>query len=82
MDTQFDDIQTNAGQALQDTDFMAIAAVVGFENKWLLFKAYLDAVAQASADATEPKWIDRLGGADVFTFDHCWMMQEHIRIDY
>ena len=77
-----DDIQTNAGQALQDTDFMAIAAVVGFENKWLLFKAYLDAVAQACADATEPKWIDRLGGADVFTFDHCWMMQEHIRIDY
>ena len=82
MDTQFDDIQTNAGQALQDTDFMAIAAVVGFENKWLLFKAYLDAVAQACADATEPKWIDRLGGADVFTFDHCWMMLSRTRFPW
>lgn len=76
------DIQTNAAQALETVDFGAIAAVTGGENKWLLFKFYLDAVAKACADATLPNWIDRLGGADVFTFDHCWMMQEHIRIDY
>lgn len=76
------DVQTNIMKAFQTVDFNAIAGEVGYENKWLLFKVYLDALAEACAADTIPKWIDRLGGADVFTFDHCWMMQEHIRIDY
>ena len=69
-------------KAFQTVDFNEIAGEVGYENKWLLFKVYLDSLAEACAADTIPIWIDRLGGADVFTFDHCWMMQEHIRIDY
>ena len=75
------DVQANAGQALQTVDFFAIAGEVGFENPWLLFDSYFDAVAKACADATLPNWVDRLGGADIFTEDHCHVMMESLRID-
>ncbi len=75
------DVQANAAEALQTVDFGAIATEVGFENPWALFDAYLGAVAQACADATIPAWQDRLGGADVFTYGHCWVMMESLRID-
>lgn len=74
-------VRANAAKALQTVDFMAIAKQTGFENPWLLFGRYLDAVAKACADATVPNWVNRLGGADVFTFDHCWVMQDSLRID-
>jgi glyoxylase-like metal-dependent hydrolase (beta-lactamase superfamily II) len=75
------DIQVNAAQALQTVDFFAIAQEVGFANPWVLFDTYFDAVAQECADLTEPGWVDRLGGVDVFTFDHCFKMMESLRID-
>ncbi len=75
------DVQANAGQALQTVDFNAIAVEVGYENPWALFDVYLSAVAQACADATIPEWEDRLGGADVFTHSHCWVMVESLRVD-
>jgi glyoxylase-like metal-dependent hydrolase (beta-lactamase superfamily II) len=75
------DVRENAAEALQTVDFMAIAQEVGFENQWLLFDRYLDAVAQACTDATLPEWQDRLGGAEVWTFSHCWTMAESLRID-
>ena len=77
----FDDIQKNAGTANQQVDFMAIAQKVGFENLWLVFQIYADTVSQQCTDATVPKWIDRLGGADLFTYDHCWKISESQRID-
>jgi glyoxylase-like metal-dependent hydrolase (beta-lactamase superfamily II) len=75
------DVKNNAATALQTVDFMAIAQETGFENPWLLFDRYLGAVAQSCTDATVPKWVDRLGGADVFTYSHCWTMAESLRID-
>lgn len=75
------DIQANAAQALQTVDFFGIAQQTGFENAWLLFDTYLDAVAQKCADLTLEKWLGELGAADVFTFDHCWVMMESLRID-
>ena len=75
------DVKANAAEALQTVDFMGIAQQTGFENQWLLFGTYLDTVARTCADATEPEWIDRLGGADVFTVDHCWVTAESLRID-
>jgi hypothetical protein len=68
------DLEANAAQALKGTDVTAIGKQTGFENVWLLANTYLNTMAQACTDATLPKWINRLGGADVFTFDHCWMM--------
>ena len=75
------DVRRNAAEANATVDFAAIAQKVGADNLWALFDAYLDTVAQACADATIPVWRDRLGGTDVFTERHCWVMAESLRID-
>jgi glyoxylase-like metal-dependent hydrolase (beta-lactamase superfamily II) len=75
------DIQANAIQALQTVDFFAIAQETGFENSWLLFDTYLDAVAEECADLTLAKWLGQLGGADIWTFQHCQVVIESLRID-
>ena len=76
------DVFDNSLAALQSVDFMAIAQEVGFQNQWALFDAYLDAVAQSCADVTLEAWAGELGGAEAFTFSHCWTMMEAIRIDW
>ena len=71
------DVRANTAQALQTVDFFAIAQQVGFENTrnaWVLFDTFLNSVSRVCADLTEAKWTGQLGGADVFTFDHCFKM--------
>ncbi|HUU48753.1 MAG TPA: MBL fold metallo-hydrolase [Nitrosopumilaceae archaeon] len=77
----FDDVQKYAGSANLEVDFMEIGQKVGFENLWLVFQIYADTVTQQCSDEVVPKWIDRLGGADLFTYDHCWKISESQRID-
>lgn len=59
----------------------SVAGDVGFENPWLLFDTYLDAVAQECADITLAEWQGQLGGADIWTFSHCSVVIESLRID-
>ncbi len=75
-----DDVTTNAAEAMRTVDFQAVARETGFENLWLLYDRYLDAVTQRCTDLTVPRWVTRLGGADVFTFDHCFSVSESLRI--
>jgi glyoxylase-like metal-dependent hydrolase (beta-lactamase superfamily II) len=75
------DIVANAQTALKTVDFMAIASQTGFENLSLLFDTYLKAVSQKCAGLTVPKWVDRLGGVDVWTGSHCFKVIEALRID-
>jgi len=75
------DIQDNVQLASQTVDFFAIAQQTGFENPWLLVDTYLDAISQTCADATIPDWVDRLGGVEEFTDDHCFSLYESQRID-
>jgi len=75
------DIQTNAGKALQMVSFYDIANKVGYENTTLLFDTYLDAVSLKCASLTEPKWIKKLGGVDIWTKDHCYKVIMAIRVD-
>jgi glyoxylase-like metal-dependent hydrolase (beta-lactamase superfamily II) len=77
----FQDIQASAGKANQEVSFMAIGQEVGFENPWLVFQIYADTITQQCTDEVVPKWIDKLGGADLFTYDHCWKISESQRID-
>lgn len=77
----FEDIQKNAALANQQVDFMKIVQKVGFENPWLVFQIYADKITQQCTDATVPQWIDKLGGVDLFTYDHCWKISESQRID-
>ena len=77
----FADIQDSASKANQEISFVAIGQEVGFENLWLVFQIYADSITQQCTDEVVPKWIDRLGGADLFTYDHCWKISESQRID-
>jgi glyoxylase-like metal-dependent hydrolase (beta-lactamase superfamily II) len=77
----FQDIQASAGKANQEVSFMAIGQEVGFSNPWLVFQIYADQITQQCTDEVVPKWIDRLGAVDLFTYDHCWKISEAQRID-
>ena len=77
----FQDIQTSAAKANQEVSFMAIGQEVGFSNPWLVFQIYADSITQQCTNEIVPKWIDILGGVDLFTYDHCWKISESQRID-
>jgi glyoxylase-like metal-dependent hydrolase (beta-lactamase superfamily II) len=77
----FDDIQKYAGLANLEVDFMEIGQKVGFENLWLVLQIYADTISQQCTNEVVPNWIDKLGGADLFTYDHCWKISESQRID-
>ena len=77
----FQDIQASASKANQEVSFMAIGQEVGFSNLWLVFSIYADSITQQCTDEVVPKWIDKLGGVDLFTYDHCWKISESQRID-
>jgi glyoxylase-like metal-dependent hydrolase (beta-lactamase superfamily II) len=48
------------------------ARIVGYDNKFLLFKAVLDRVTSDSVKELQPRWINRLAGVDVW-------MESHVR---
>ncbi len=77
----FEDIEAAAAKANQEVSFMAIGQEVGFENLWLVFQIYADSITQQCTDEVVPKWVDKLGGVDLFTYDHCWKISESQRID-
>ncbi|KIM98385.1 hypothetical protein OIDMADRAFT_128305 [Oidiodendron maius Zn] len=51
-------------------------------NPWATFKIYLEDLANYCADATNQKWLGRLGGADVYGFENAYQMIESLRIDF
>ena len=81
----FMDIVQAAGNANASMDFGAAfgeaSALGGENNPWALVSILFDSVTQQCADEVNPKWVDRLGGVDIYTFDHCWTISEHQRID-
>ncbi len=77
----FQDIQNSAAKANQEVSFMAIGQEVGFSNPWLVFQIYADQITQQCTDEVVPKWTDKLGAVDLFTYDHCWKISESQRID-
>ena len=77
----FADIEAAAAKANQEVSFMEIGQEVGFENLWLTFQTYADTITQQCTDEVVPKWIDKLGGVDLLTYDHCWKISESQRID-
>lgn len=77
----FDDIQYNASLANQCVNFEDIASQRGFNDLWDLFDTYMDKVTDVCTELTLVKWADKLGGAQTFTEDHCFVITEHQRID-
>ncbi|MCW2761669.1 MAG: hypothetical protein JWR85_1870 [Marmoricola sp.] len=75
------DLRVTAEAALSSVDLAGTMATVDTGNAWAVFRAYLDAVAAKTTDELVPRWKDRLGGADVFTFPNAWAMAESLRLD-
>lgn len=51
-------------------------------NPWAVFRGYLAVVVEYCGNATNKKWVGRLGVADVWGFDNAWTTVESLRIDY
>ncbi|MFQ5968354.1 MAG: MBL fold metallo-hydrolase [Acidimicrobiia bacterium] len=89
----FDDLVQSAMQHLDDTipsrnafdaevQFMGVAEEVGgFENAWLVFDTYINAVTDKVVEDVLPRWDGKLAAADVFTRSHAWEVVERSRID-
>ena len=77
----FDDLQYNASLAIQCVSFADIASQGDFNDIMHLIDTYLDSLSNVCAELTLVKWADKLGGAQTFTEDHCFVVIEHQRID-
>jgi glyoxylase-like metal-dependent hydrolase (beta-lactamase superfamily II) len=76
------DLEKAAATANQEVLFSKIASQVGsFDNPWLIFSTYIDAINKQCEDEMLPKWQSRLGGAEIFMSTHCFTMSESGRVD-
>ena len=76
------DLENAPTKANQEVLFSKVAQQVGhFDNPWLIFSKYIDAVNENCTQAIFPKWEDRLGGAREFMSTHCFSMSEAERVD-
>jgi glyoxylase-like metal-dependent hydrolase (beta-lactamase superfamily II) len=76
------DLEKAADNANQNVSFSGIASQVGsFDNPWLLFSKYIDAINKQCEEVMLPKWESKLGGAEIFMLTHCFTMTESGRVD-
>ena len=76
------DLDASARQTLASLDPTPFFQSYGPSgNAWAIFKTYLDAAARQTAEPVVAKYLDQLGGADVFTIDNAFAMFESLRID-
>ena len=76
------DLREAAQKANNEVLFSNIAQEVGrFDNPWLLFSKYIDAINENCAQTMLPKWENRLGGAREFMSTHCFTMTEAGRVE-
>jgi glyoxylase-like metal-dependent hydrolase (beta-lactamase superfamily II) len=78
----FADLKAQAADAIDTFNIGTVLKSVDPSNPWATFRAYLDGVAAQATDAVVPRWVDRLGGADVFTRSNAYQLVESLRIDY
>ena len=77
-----DDLKNAAMKANQEVIFNKIAQQVGrFDNPWLIYSKYIDAVNEKCSQLVLPKWENKLGGAREFMSTHCFAMSEAQRVD-
>jgi len=76
------DLRGNVREGIETIELGPVVEEVGAENPWVLFDAYLNAIVEQATDETLDKWLGELGGADVFTASHAFVMLEALRVDY
>lgn len=70
----------------ETTDLVAVMsetakAAGGWDNKYLLFKAFLDKVVADATKEIEARWIEKLAGVDVWTDTHVRTALIYVRWD-
>jgi len=76
------ELRAQAASAIATFNPASVYQSVDPANPWAIFRAYLDGVASQAASAVIPHWVDRLGGADVYTLPNAYQLIESLRIDY
>jgi hypothetical protein len=74
------DLKAQAASAIDTFNVAGVYKSVDPANPWAIFRGYLDGVAAQAASAVVPRWIDRLGGADVYTLPNAYQLVESPRI--
>ena len=80
------DVYDTVKRIHRETDLNAVFAetaqqIGGFDNKFLLFKRFLDVVAAKATAEIERRWMNRLAGIDVFAEDHVRTALLYVRWD-
>ena len=79
------DLYETVARVHANTNMMAVMAEaakeVGWDNKYLLFKVFLDKVIEDSAQEINARWVNRLAGVDVWSHSHAAKMLEYVRWD-
>lgn len=79
------DVYNTVKRVHQKTDMMKVmseaASKIGWNNKYLLFKVFLDKVIDESTKEIKARWIDKLAGVDVWADSHVAAMLNYVRWD-
>ncbi len=78
------DLIAAAAEANNTVDVAAVEAAAGEQNPgnaWAALDATFDAIARRTAELMPDKWLDTLGGSDVFLLDNAFVVSESQRID-
>lgn len=59
----------------------AAALATGNNNPWVAFKVWGDKIADVCYQDVLDQWGGILGGVDIVSWNHCWELAEHIRIN-
>ncbi|MEI5909649.1 MBL fold metallo-hydrolase [Bacillus spongiae] len=76
-----EDIIETTERAMQEVSQVEIGQKVGFENPWYLMDVYYNEVIKVANDEIVPRWVDRLGGADVYTSQHVSKVLDMLRLE-
>jgi glyoxylase-like metal-dependent hydrolase (beta-lactamase superfamily II) len=75
------DIRNTTRQALKSTKFIDGVNPADKGNPWAVFDDYIDRVVIQCVNALTPKWSTKLAGFDVYIWDHCYSMEQSLRLD-
>jgi glyoxylase-like metal-dependent hydrolase (beta-lactamase superfamily II) len=84
VDTQSEflrDIKTAAADALRTTAIGDGVPSREAGNPWAVVDIWMDAIVGKCVAEMTSKWAHRLGGFDVFIWDHCIAMQESLQVE-
>ncbi|MDP5276331.1 MBL fold metallo-hydrolase [Chengkuizengella axinellae] len=76
-----EDIIETTKRAMQEVSQFEIGQQVGFENPWYLMDVYYNEVIKVANAELVPRWVDRLGGADIYTWQHISEILDMLRLE-